>query len=498
MSSRLTSDRLAVSLNQIKELISTRGKVSFVSGKFNVVHPGHLRLFRFAKEMSDFLVVGVYPDGVASDVLFPEEERLQGVQSNNWVDQAFVLSGGTASAISYLEPDFVVKGKEHENLDNPEQAAVEEYGGTLRFTSGQVFFSDSVLLQAENNPNFQIVQHADKFLSRRGISLDQVATYTKRIGNVRSVVIGDLIVDEYVDCKPLGMSAEDPTIVATPIQQKRFTGGAGIVALHAASLGGATRFLSVRGDDEIGQEIERTLARGGVNANILVDPSRPTTKKTRYRVDGKTLLRINELRDHQIDEKLSKEIEKGAIASLDNVDLLIFSDYSYGLVTPALVNHLGEVGNKKGVVLSADSQSSSQIGDISLFKNFSLLTPTEREVRLAVRDKDGGLVKIAQQLKVITNAQHVVVTLGAEGLFLHTQNLESDQWEDDRISALNVNPKDVAGAGDAFLVGTSLALAAGADIWIASYIGSLAAACQVNRVGNVPVTQDEILSKLKI
>ena len=128
-------------LEDIKASISNNLRVSFVSGKFNVIHPGHIRLFRFAREISDYLVVGIFRDGSSDDLVIEEDERLEGVTSNTWVDAAFILREDLTSTIKNLRPDIVVKGTEHETGDNPELAAVKEYGGVVHFASGNTSFS---------------------------------------------------------------------------------------------------------------------------------------------------------------------------------------------------------------------------------------------------------------------------------------------------------------------------------------------------------------------
>ena len=136
------------SLEQIKQSVSNRETVAFVSGKFNVIHPGHTRLLRFAREISDYLVVCVYPDGYVDGLLLPQSDRLESVRSNNWVDSSFILEGSLNDAISFLKPDIVVKGKEHEFRDNPEVAIVNKYGGVVRFVSGDTRFSTLVRISA--------------------------------------------------------------------------------------------------------------------------------------------------------------------------------------------------------------------------------------------------------------------------------------------------------------------------------------------------------------
>ena len=102
----------------------------FVSGCFNVLHPGHLRLLRFAKECGDRLIVAVQSDRLAADEAHVHEHlRLEGVQSISWVDEAFIFDEPLTDLITRLRPDIIVKGKEHEFRANSELAILEKYGG---------------------------------------------------------------------------------------------------------------------------------------------------------------------------------------------------------------------------------------------------------------------------------------------------------------------------------------------------------------------------------
>ena len=183
-------------------------------------------------------------------------------------------------------------------------------------------------------------------------------------------------------------------------------------------------------------------------------------------------------------------------AHIDDCDVLIFSDFGYGLFSDELITAILVQEKRKQIVIAVDSQSSSQIGDISRFKNMTLLTATEREARLAVRDDKSGLVGISEKLRQVTKAKFIPITLASERVFLHRPEAGSGEWTDGQVPAFNQNPVDVSGAGDAFLVSTALALATGADIWASKFIGSISSACQVGRIGNIPLTRDEILGKL--
>ncbi len=142
----------------------------------------------------------------------------------------------------------------------------------------------------------------------------------------------------------------------------------------------------------------------------------------------------------------------------------------------------------------ADSQSSSQVGDVSRFQGMQLITPTEREARLATRNADDGLVVLAEQLRRRSQAENVLLKLGEEGVLIHAGTDKS--WLTDRIPAMNAAPRDVAGAGDCLLMASALCLACGGNIWEASVMGSLAAAVQVGRIGNTPIQREELLKEL--
>ena len=146
--------------------------------------------------------------------------------------------------------------------------------------------------------------------------------------------------------------------------------------------------------------------------------------------------------------------------------------------------------------MAADSQSSSQVGDISRFRHMDLITPTEREARISTRNLEDGLVVLADALHQQAAARNILLTLGDEGLLIHPKDAKSSGWVTDRIGSLNSAPKDAAGAGDSLLIASSLALACGGSIWEAACLGSLSAAIQVSRVGNSAVQASELLAEL--
>lgn len=484
-------------LSSVKKNIVNRNKIVFVSGEFNIVHPGHLRLLRFAAECGDYFVVGVYGNRTDGHTLLDETLRLEGVKSITWVDFAFILRDPPEAFIKELQPDIVVKGNEHEEYFNPEDEVVKAYGGKLLFSSGDISFSLEELLQDESKRlvSSSIVKQ-DAFMKRHGFGWNDLISTIKRFEALNVMVIGEIIVDEYINCDPMGMSMEEPTIVVTPVQSTRYVGGAGIVAAHARNLGSNVTFFSVTGNDETARFAKSKLNEYDVKSFIFEDESRPTILKQRFRCSGKSLLRVNHLRQHPISKELQKQLQNTLFELLDTIDVLIFSDFNYGCLPTPMVAAIIEKCKKKDIMMVADSQSSSQVGDVSRFTNMKLLTPTEREARLAVRDFESGLVMLAEKLREKALAENIFITLDKEGMLIHAERSGQEPWLTDRISAMNSSPKDPAGAGDSLLTCSALAMASGADIWTSAYLGSLAAACQVERTGNIPVSIDDLMAKM--
>ncbi|MDA8620001.1 PfkB family carbohydrate kinase [Luminiphilus sp.] len=195
--------------------------------------------------------------------------------------------------------------------------------------------------------------------------------------------------------------------------------------------------------------------------------------------------------------EISDQIVNEVRRQLANVDLVIFSDFNYGVLPQEVVEELCVLLQQTDAILCADSQSSSQFGDIARFIGMDLLTPTEREARLSVRNIGDGLNVLGESLRSAANARQVILTLGQEGALVCPSGDVNQSWSPDQIEALNTDPKDVAGAGDSLLTVSGMALAVGATIWEAACLGSIAAAIQVGRLGNTAISMEEMLSSLK-
>ncbi len=422
-------------------------------------------------------------------------DRLAAVEALDMVSEVIPIpEKDLITLIEKIRPSFVVKGKEHESGQNPEKEILSSYGGSLIFGSGEMQFSSRDLLARDLlEPPRVNFRDAKNFLTKHRINRDKLFSTVEDFAKAKALVVGEVILDEYTYCDPLGMSQEDPTIVVTPVDTKVFLGGAGIVAAHLCALEAEATIISVVGDDQQAQVVTSALEKYGVKPLLITDDSRPTILKKRYRASNKTLLRVSHLRSHDIGDQQFNDILHQFIRAVDSVDLVIFSDFNYGILPKVLVDKLVKICQSKKIPFFADSQASSQTGDVSRFKGATLISATEREARLAMNDFKSGLQSIANLLLQRSSAENLVVKLGAEGLIgLCTRPRPAT----DILAALNPNPLDVAGAGDAFLATASLAIFTGANIWEACYLGSTMAGVQVSRMGNIPINRGVLLDRI--
>lgn len=469
-------------------------KTVFVSGFFNILHPGHLRLLRFAKTLGDRLVVMLYADNLHSgQSIISEELRLESIRSISYVDDVFVTSNDISYELLRIKPDFVVKGKEYEHRINPELDILNKYGGKLIFSSGETNLYTPELSLAEIKSHYgNSIVLPSEFINRHNISIDKLLSTVEGFKKLSVCIIGDTIVDEYISCLPLGMSQEDSTIVVNEVEKNRYIGGASIVAGHASELGAKTFFITMLGDDENANYVTNEMEVLGVRHKSIVDSTRPTTLKQRFRVNNRNMFRVTRLSQSNASKDIQEKIYSEFLAVKDEIDALILSDFNYGCLPDKLVKSIIQVAKDKKIFISADSQSSSQIGSIDKFKYVDLITPTEYEARICTRNKEDGLVVLAEEMLELTKSNNIMLKMGSDGVLIHLPQKINNEVVTDKINALNFSPVDISGAGDSMLVATTLALSSKLSIWESALIGSIAAAIQVGRVGNIPISYSEI------
>lgn len=498
-----------ISISDISQLddVGLEDSLILCYGHFNVIHPGHIRFLQYAKSLGKKLKVAVLGDEsipeFQRDKYFHQMERAEGVASLHFVDSVYVLDKISLENLSIrIQPSVLVLGKEFENTDRKDikdaVSTIEKQNGKVIFHAGEIHYASVDLLHGSQqdleSERKQLFLQACK---RQGIELTKLLNQIDKFSNSKILVIGDTIVDQYVACDAIGMSAEAPVLVVRELETKEFVGGAGVVAAHVKALGTDCTFLSVVGEDENANLVRDNLKDQGIDVQLIRDPSRPTTFKIRYMVDNQKLFRVSRLKEHS----LSKGIEDQFIERLKKIakdyDGILVCDFVYGVITPRVLAEVQAIAKEHNILLFGDLQCSSQVGNVAKFEEFNLLCPTEREARIALSNHEDGVEWIANTLLERTRSMNLLIKLGAEGFIAYSNESPGDFMKKEHFPALISNPVDVAGAGDSLLAAIAVSMCTDSTLMEASAIGACMAALAVQTVGNIPVSHQKLKNYIK-
>jgi rfaE bifunctional protein kinase chain/domain len=500
-------DRYQRKIKTREELLEILGprprsrKVVMCHGTFDLVHPGHVRHLAYAKSKADVLIASLTSDAHIAKANYrpfvPQDLRAMNLAALEDVDYVIVDERPTPlENIGFLEPDYFAKGYEYVDggvhpKTSEEIEVLETYGGEILFTPGDVVFSSSRFIE-ETPPNIAVDKLA-VLLKSEGLSFDDLREALLACRGRRAHVLGDTIVDRYVYCTAIGSStSKTPTLTVKREEQIDFVGGAAIVAQHVRAAGAEVSFSTVLGDDDAAHFVQRELEAAGIDCRAVTDPTRPTTRKENFIAAGHRLLKVDEVDNRPISERILEEFQ-GALAATD-ADIVVFSDFRHGIfgreTIPLLTASIPE-----GPLRVADSQVATRWGNITDFHGFDLVTPNEKEARFALGDQDSVVRPLAAELFRRAACRTLVLTLGERGIITcreHPDQLR-DHFTVDSFADTVVDP---VGSGDALLAYTGLTLQATGDPVIASVLGSLAAGVAVEREGNTPIAPEHVLEKL--
>lgn len=476
-------------------------RVVMCHGTFDVVHPGHLRHLLYAKGKGDVLVVSLTADvHVTKGELrphVPQDLRAASLAAYEFVDFVVVDSHATPIPnIQLLQPDFFVKGYDYSSTgSNPkteeERITVESYGGQMIFSPGDFVLSSSRLIRSAP-PDIRY-ERLLSVMERVGITFDDLRQTLLSITGISVCVLGDTIIDSYTRCSMIGGQTKTPTISVLFESLEHFVGGAGVVSKHLAAAGGQVKFLTMLGDDELGRFAIKNLRDAGVDVVPIIDTTRPTTDKNAILVDQYRLLKVDTLDNRPIEKAIQERFVDHLTASI--ADVTVFSDFRHGIFNRASIPDL--VGAlPSGAFKVADSQVASRWGNITEFVGFNLITPNEREARFSMGDQDSNLRVLASRLYDAASCGVLILKLGDRGSMTYKQPNPEDLGGWFQLDSFAVATLDPVGAGDAMLAYAALALKVTGSAEQAAILGSIAAACECEVDGNIPISSKTVLDRI--
>jgi rfaE bifunctional protein kinase chain/domain/rfaE bifunctional protein nucleotidyltransferase chain/domain len=473
-------------------------------GCFDIVHPGHIHHLQFARGLGDVLVVSVSADthvnkGV-NRPLIPDDLRAGSLAALECVDWVYVNPDSTAvELLGQLRPDIYVKGREYERSNDPrfhaERDAVTQNGGRVVFSGADVIYSSTALIGALADADAFQREKLARFRERYELSDASLRDAVARFRGQRVLVVGDYILDRYHFCDATGVAGESPKLSRRSLRETDNDGGAGVVALHLAGMGAEPVLIGSFADDELSRRAEMRLQAAGVDVRCGRD-RKDLVIKHRYLVDQAKLFKVDQGAPIPADSEHARRLAGRIIEASRDVAAVIFADFGYGVITTGLLDRVLPELRSRVPVLAADV--SGKQGNLLRFKDVDLLCPSEREAREAQRDFDSGLGAVVWNLLSATGARQAIITLGKQGLITFDRNERAahERLRSEYIPALSNRAVDPLGCGDALLAAASLTLATGSSLQAAAFLGSIAAAVEVQQLGNRPVDAAQLLDHL--
>lgn len=315
--------------------------------------------------------------------------------------------------------------------------------------------------------------------------------------NQKIMVVGDLMLDEYLWGNVSRISREGPVPVFEIKKSTFVPGGAANTANNIKAFGGGVFLAGVIGPNENGQILKKTLEQRGIGGEgIVIDERRKTTVKTRLVAEGQQLQKIFCL-DLEDKNPISQEAENKILTfirgKIAEVSALIINDAGNGVVTPSLAENIIKIANQHQVKCFVDFKGGD---DYLKYKNCNLIAPNERELALALNlfeiKNETQFFQAGTALLSFLNCERVLVKQSAKGMTIFEK-----QGQVLRCPAINKKVVDVSGAGDTTIAVLALALSSGADIKQALTIASHAAGIAVGKFGTAVVLPQELERSLK-
>lgn len=465
-------------------------RIVLCHGTFDLMHTGHIRYLQRAKQEGDVLLVTVTGDAYVNKgpgrPVFNELLRAENLAALACVD--FVAVNHAVSAVEALHeirPSIYAKGSDYRSHGDDvtgniarEQEAVEAQGGHIFYTD-EITFSSSNLL----NEHFNVFPPETKeFLQgfRSRWPDKEIQSQIASLSDLKVLVIGDAIIDQYHYTVPLGQTGKGNVFAVRHDSEEQFAGGAIAVANHVAGFTNSVTLVTGLGAIDSHEQFVRDKLQKNVNPEFFYFEDAPTVTKRRFvDADLAKLFEVYFFREDPILKEAEGSVCEWLHGNVSSYDVVVVPDFGNGFITQAMI----EVLVKKSKFLAVNTQINSGNRGYHVIHRYpraDFVSLNEPELRMAAHNRHDPLEVIAKQVGERTQVKQLAVTRGTKGVMMFDR--ESRVFY--KIPALSTRVVDRIGAGDAFLSLAGLCAAKGLDAEVAAFVGSVAAAMDVQIVCN--------------
>lgn len=478
-------------LSELLESLRNDGKkIVHCHGIFDLLHVGHIRYLEHAKKMGDTLVVTITQDQYVNKgpnrPAFTEHLRAESLAALDCVDYVAINQWPTAvETIKFLKPNFYVKGSDYKDSKDDitgkikdEAETVQSIGGEIRFTE-DITFSSSHLINSII-PSFD--EETNRYLHdfRRKYSPDYILNLIENLQNLKVMVVGEAIIDEYVYCESLGKSGKESVLVMKYLSREQYAGGALAIANHLADFCDSVSLACYLGAEKTEEDFVRNSLKANVDPLFVYKSESPTIVKRRF-VDSYSLAKL--LGVYELNDELLNPDEENILCNilkeqLPEYNVVIVADYDHGLLTPKVIDLL----TNKSRFLAVNTQiNAANMGfhTISKYAHADYVCIHEGEIRLDRRSRKGDLKDLICVLASRMGDPSIMITRGSHGSLFYRKDEGFTA-----CPAFAVKVVDRVGAGDAVLALTSVMSADSVPADVINFVGNLVGADAVSIVGN--------------
>lgn len=464
--------------------------IALCHGVFDLLHPGHFQHFKEASNLADLLIVSITADAFVNKgpgrPLFSSEIRANTLAQLEMIDYVIISEQTNAeTVINLIKPDYYVKGSEYSSPEDDvtgmivkEKTAIESYGGIIHFTGGMTSSSSLLINKFYSSVDTQTQNWLNEFKETDGY--ESVLGSLEKISNLKVLILGETIIDQYTFCTPLAKSSKDPILAFHQHETNYFPGGVLAIANSSSSWAPKTKVITFSGkNDQIlgnfGNKINANIECEYISAN-----DRPTILKHRY-VDTASNTRVFEyynFSELELSSETSKKVLNSISSEIGNFDLVIAADYGHGYFSKAIISLI----EAKSSFLAVNTQANAGnrgFNTIAKYSKVDLISINGSELQLELRDRNPNYIHIVPKIIQEKNASYAVVTLGSEGLLVF-----DDKGNYEKVPAFATKIVDKVGAGDSVFIIASLLAKVDAPLKVIGFLANLVAAHEVSQLGH--------------
>lgn len=319
----------------------------------------------------------------------------------------------------------------------------------------------------------------------------RLARWVSRFPKARLLVVGDLMLDEFVWGRVSRISPEAPVPVVWVQSESVMPGGAANVASNVCALGAQVAAVGVIGQDRWGGTLLETLTSRGIDVSGIVSAERATTVKTRVIAHHQQVVRVDREQRELLSRETISRLVSAVEARIASVDALVLEDYGKGVITRALLEAVIPLARKHQKIITVDPKEEH----FDLYRRVTALTPNRAEAGETVGrelESEADVDRAGEEILKRLECEAVLMTLGEEGMCLFERSGRCV-----RIPTVAQEVFDVAGAGDTVIATFTLALSCGASLEESARLANTAAGIVVGKLGVATVTPQELLTRLK-